>query len=298
MEKQIEKYLDYLLYQKNYSKLTIDGYKDNLNIFKTYIDIEQISYDSITYQDIRPFFNYLNDKKYSKSSISRIVSTVRGFYKYLVKEEIVNDNPFVLVSAPKKDLKLPKFLYYDELENIFLVPDMNTPKGIRDRLILELLYATGMRVSELISIKVNDIYFNNKQIKVMGKGSKERYVFFGDYASKYLKLYIEKARNDLLKKPNDYLLINNKGTNLGDRGIRVIIDEIIKKSALDINISPHTLRHTFATHLLNEGCDILSVQELLGHSSLKATQIYTHVTDEKLKDIYLHTHPRSNKKFK
>ena len=178
MEKQIEKYLDYLLYQKNYSKLTIDGYKDNLNIFKTYIDIEQISYDSITYQDIRPFFNYLNDKKYSKSSISRIVSTVRGFYKYLVKEEIVNDNPFVLVSAPKKDLKLPKFLYYDELENIFLVPDMNTPKGIRDRLILELLYATGMRVSELISIKVNDIDFNNKQIKVMGKGSKERYVFF------------------------------------------------------------------------------------------------------------------------
>ena len=297
MKEQIDKYLEYLLYQKNYSNSTIEGYKDNLNIYSIYLNIENLSYDEITYQDIRPFFNYLSDKKYSKSSIARIVSSVRGFYKYLVKEEIVNDNPFLLVSAPKKDLKLPKFLYSNELESMFLIPDMNNPKGIRDRLILEILYATGMRVSELINIKLNDIDFKNKQIKVMGKGSKERYVFFGDYANKYLNLYINNARNELIKTPNEYLLINNKETKLSDRGIRVIINEIIKKSTLDLNVSPHTLRHTFATHLLNEGCDILSVQELLGHSSLKATQVYTHVTDEKLRDVYLHTHPRSNKKL-
>lgn len=297
MQKWLEEYMNYLLYQRNYSIHTIRSYQENLDLFFKYLKIENLSYNNLTYQDIRPFFNYLANKKYSNASTAHIISSIRGFYKFLNRQNVITLNPFALVSTPKQDKKIPKFLYYDELEILFQVPDLTTSKGIRDRLILELLYATGMRASELVSVKVSDIDFSNKQIKILGKGNKERYVYFGDYALEYLNLYLNQAREKLLKHPSDYLLINNKGTPLETRGVRVIINDLINKSSLDTKISPHALRHTFATHLLNEGCDILSVQELLGHQSLKATQIYTHVTDEKLKNVYLHTHPRSNKKI-
>ena len=171
--------------------------------------------------------------------------------------------------------------------------DLTTPLGIRNRLIIELLYATGLRVSELTSLKINDINKTDKEIRVDGKGSKERIVFFGEYASKYLELYLSKSRGQLLnKKRSDYLLINNKGDNITSRGIEKIIDDIVKKAALKHNISPHVLRHTFATDLLNNGADLKSVQELLGHSSLSTTQIYTHITNERLRSVYLKSFPR------
>lgn len=298
MNNKINKYMDYLKYQRNYSEKTIDSYYRELDIYKSFLDREHLLYNDITYDDIGAFFKYLDDMKYSKNSIAHIISVVRGFYNYLIRENVVLANPFNLVKSPKKDKKIPKFLYYNELEQLFSVPDVSTSMGARDRLILELLYATGMRVSELVNVKVSDIDFNKKQIKVLGKGSKERYVFFGDYALEYLNLYLNDAYKKLNKHKIDYLFINNKGTQLGERGVRVILDDLIKKGSLDMNISPHTLRHTFATHLLNEGCDILSVQELLGHSSLKATQVYTHVTDERVRNVYLHTHPRSMMKVK
>lgn len=300
MKDKIDDYLKYLKVQRNYSNYTIENYNEDLIFFKSYLEKENLDYTKIEYKDIRTFFNFLDENKYSKNTISRKISAIRSFYKYLARNNYISYNPFSLVSSPKKDQKLPKFLYYNELEVLFNVPDLNTPLGIRNRLILELLYATGMRVGELENIKIEDINFNEETIKILGKGNKERICYFTDCAKKYLKLYIEKSRPILLnnKKNIEYLLLNHNGTKLTSRGIRLIINDIIDKSSLDTKISPHTLRHTFATHLLNEGCDILSVQELLGHESLKATQIYTHITNEGLRNVYFKSHPRNSKKIK
>lgn len=299
MKKMINKYIDYLCYQKNYSNYTTENYKEDLLFFYDYLEKECLNYLDIKYQDLHLFFNYLDSFKYSKNTISRRISSIRSFYKFLVRNKYIDYNPFELVSLPKKDKKLPKFLYYNELETLFEIPDLKTPLGVRNRLILELLYATGMRVGELENIKINDINTSEKNIKILGKGNKERIAYYGDYVKEYLSLYLKSARKILLKNKldEDYLLLNNNGTRLTSRGIRLVIDDIINKSCLDTKISPHTIRHTFATHLLNEGCDILSVQELLGHESLKATQIYTHITNETLKNVYLKSHPRSNKKI-
>ena len=297
MDKDIELFFDYLLYQKNYSLHTIKSYKEDISMFKEYLDKENISYLDIDYQLIRAYMQELDKKKLSSSSIGRKLSGLRSFYKYLARNKKIKSNPFTLVKSPKKEHKLPKFLYYNELESLFLIPDLSDSFGIRDRLILELLYATGIRVGELELLKIKDINETNKTIKIFGKGSKERIVLFGDYAKEILNLYLKDARPNLEKEKSEYLLLNHLGNRLTARGIRFILDKIIDKSSLDTKISPHVLRHTFATHLLNAGCDIVSVQELLGHESLKATQIYTHITSEGLRNVYLKTHPRSNKKI-
>ena len=297
MEKLLNSYLEYLLYQRNYSKYTIENYKEDIMLFNEYLNKESLDFLDITYQDVRLFFNFLEEKKFEKTTIARHISSLRNFYKYLVRNNYINSNPFELVSSPKKDKLLPKFLYQNEIEELFLIPDLNDPLGIRNRLILELLYATGMRVGECEYIKLNDINFKEQSIKILGKGNKERYVYYGRYAKTYLELYLEKSRPILNKNNSEYLLLNKNGTRLTSRGIRLILDKIIEKSSLKVHISPHTLRHTFATHLLEAGCDILSVQELLGHESLKATQIYTHITNENLKKVYMNAHPRSGKKI-
>ncbi len=295
---ELDKYLDYLKVQKNYSINTIINYRDDILEFFSYLDKESLDFLDIEYSDIRLYFNYLDEKKFSKTTIARHISSVRNFYKYLVRNEKVKSNPFNLVSSPKKDKKLPKFLYSNELEELFSIPDLNDVLGIRNRLILELLYATGIRVGECEYIKLSDIDFSNRSIKILGKGNKERYVYFGRVALEYLNFYLDKSRPFLDTKNSPYLLLNKNGSRLTARGIRLILDKIIEKSSLKLHISPHTLRHTFATHMLEAGCDILSVQELLGHESLKATQIYTHITDERLKKIYLDAHPRSKKEIK
>ena len=196
---------------------------------------------------------------------------------------------------PKRDKRLPKFLEYNELEEIFKVPDLNTPLGKRDSLILEMLYATGMRVGELVNIKVSDINHSNKTIKILGKGNKERLAYYNKITEKRLNDYLENGRPKLIKKSTDYLFLNNSGDKLTTRGVELILDKTIKKTSLSKHLTPHMLRHSFATHLLNEGCDLLSVQELLGHASLSATNIYTHVTNDRIKDVYLKTHPRARK---
>ena len=292
MDKHIEKYLDYLLYQKNYSKNTILNYEEDLNFFKNFLDDRKISFLDLEYKDIRSFYNYMDSLKYSKNTISRKVSSIRSFYKYLARDGDIPYNPFSLTNGPKKDKLLPKFLYYNELEDLFEACDMNTFLGIRDRLILEMLYATGMRVGEIETVKEKDINFSDNSIKVLGKGSKERIVYFGEYAREILDLYLEKKTDK-----NEYLFINNNGGRLTARGIRYILNKIVDKTSLNTKISPHMLRHSFATHLLNEGCDLLSVQELLGHESLRATQVYTHVTNDRLKDVYLKAHPRNKERI-
>ena len=198
-----------------------------------------------------------------------------------------------LSSNPKLDKKLPKFLYYEELEQILNIPDKKTPLGQRDALVLELLYSTGIRVSELVNIKIKDINRSNRTIKILGKGNKERYVLYGKYFDDILDLYLKDGRLNLLNNNNEYLILNHLGNKITDRGIREIINRIIKKGQLEFNISPHVFRHTFATHMLENGAELRCVQELLGHENLSTTEIYTHVTNERLRNVYLNTHPRA-----
>ena len=300
MQKQrkiVKDYLDYLKYEKNYSKYTIINYSDDIEEFLDYIESEGLEFDKIVYSDIRFYLMYLKDNKQdNNSSIDRKLSSLRGFYKYLANNNIVKTNVFSLVNGPKKAKKLPRFFEYNELEELFNACDLSTSLGQRDRLILEMLYATGVRVGELVSIKVKDMDRSSRSMLILGKGNKERYVTYGDYCSDILDLYLNDAYNKLNIKNSEYLFLNNNGGELTDRGVRYILDQVIKKTSLKKNISPHMIRHSFATHLLNEGADLLSVQKLLGHESIKATQIYTHVTTDRLKEVYFRSFPRAKKK--
>ena len=294
--KELNDYLDYLKYQKNYSEYTINNYKHDIIEYLEYIQSEGLEFKSIEYSDIRFFLMYLKDtKKDDNTSINRKLSSLRGFYKYLANEKIVKSNVFSLVNGPKKSKKLPRYFEYNELEELFNVPDTRTPLGQRDSLILEMLYATGVRVGELVNIKVSDIDLGRRNIIILGKGNKERYVTYGEYCEDILKTYINTGRVSLNVKQSDYLFLNNNGGQLTDRGVRFILDKLIQKTSLNKNISPHMIRHSFATHLLNEGCDLLTVQKLLGHESIKATQIYTHVTTDRLKEVYYNSFPRAKK---
>lgn len=294
-EKIIDDYLEFLKYQKNYSDYTIKSYETDIMEYFNYINSEGLNYKDIEYSDIRFYLMYLKDKKDNNASIDRKLSALRGFYKYLVNENILHNNVFSLVNGPKKSKKLPRYFDYNELEEMFLIPDTNTSLGQRDLLLLEMLYATGCRVGELVSIKVKDIDFNRRNILIVGKGNKERYLNYGEYCEDILNKYLIDGYISLNKNNSDYLFLNNNGGVLTERGVRFILDKIIKQTGINKNISPHMIRHSFATHLLNEGCDLLTVQKLLGHESIKATQIYTHVTTDRLKEVYFHSFPRAKK---
>lgn len=291
--KYLSEYLEYLKYQKNYSDETIHSYSIDIEEFLDYINSECINICEVGYDVVKAWLINLDEKKNKSTTVSRKISSLRGFYKYLINNKVIDSNPFSLVSLPKKERHLPRFFYYNELEEMFQVPKLNTALGQRDRLLLEMLYATGVRVSELVNIKVSDI--NGEEIKVLGKGNKERIVEFGDYAESILELYLNEGYKSLNVKKSEYLFLNNRGGKLTTRGVRYILDNIINKTTIDKKISPHMLRHTFATHLLNEGCDLLTVQELLGHESLTATSIYTHITNDRLKEVYFKCHPRAKK---
>lgn len=293
--KVIDDYLEFLKYQKNYSDYTIMSYENDITEFFNYINSEGLNYKNIEYSDIRFYLMYLKEKEDNNSSIDRKLSALRGFYKYLVNEGIVHNNVFSLVNGPKKSKKLPRYFDYNELEEMFLIPDTNTALGQRDLLLLEMLYATGCRVGELVSIKVKDIDFNRRTILIIGKGNKERYLNYGEYCEDILKKYLKDGYLSLNINKSESLFLNKNGGVLTERGVRFILDKIIKQTGINKNISPHMIRHSFATHLLNEGCDLLTVQKLLGHESIKATQIYTHVTTDRLKEVYYHSFPRAKK---
>ncbi|MDD2518561.1 MAG: tyrosine recombinase XerC [Bacilli bacterium] len=297
MDRLKEKFIDYINDEKKYSSHTVIAYCNDLEEFLIFIKNQNIdNIKNIDYSTIRQYLTVLYNKKYTKKTISRHISTLRSFFKYLLISKVISKNPMTLVSNPKIDKKLPNYLHNNELEELLEVPNINTPLGFRNKLIIELLYSTGIRVSELVNIKIPDINFYEMTIKVMGKGSKERYVIFGNVLKKMLIEYISDQRLQLLKgKLSDYLLINKNGTNLSDRGIRLIIDQIVKKSSLNKKVSPHVIRHTFATEMLNNGADLKIVQELLGHSNLSTTQIYTHISNERLRKVYLDNHPRAKK---
>ena len=292
----LDSYLDYLLYQKSYSKYTVSSYKTDIIEFLNYCKKECIDYEKIEYSDTRLYLMYLKDARGdNNSSINRKLSSLRGFYKYLVNKNVIENNVFALLNGQKKSKKLPRYFEYNELEELFKVPDTSKATGQRDLLILEMLYATGVRVGELVNIKLKDINKSDRKILILGKGSKERNVEYGEYCEDILNKYIKEGRLSLLKKENEYLFLNHLGDKLTERGVRYILNDLIKKTTITKNISPHMLRHSFATHLLNEGCDLLSVQKLLGHESISATQVYTHVTTDRLKEVYYNSFPRAKK---
>lgn len=298
MNKDLIKFLNYLKVEKNYSEYTIKNYEIDINDFILYCDRNKLNIYSITYKEIKSYLSNLFDLKYKSTTISRRISALRTFYTYLYKSKLVDKNVFKYVTLPKKEKKLPKYLSNDDVSNIFNSIKLNSPIGIRNRLVLELLYDTGIRVSELCNIKLNDIELTNKTIRVLGKGRKARIVCFGDICKEVIDMYLEDSRPILLNnKQNDYLIIGayKKDVGISVRSVQSIVDKVIKDAAIKKKISPHVLRHTFATHMLNEGCDILIVKELLGHSSLDTTGIYTHISNERLRHVYLNNHPRAKK---
>lgn len=287
----ITKYIDYLKYEKKLSLNTISSYSDDLNIFILSINNKDLL--KIDTKEIQIFL----EKEYEKSSRTKAhyITVLNNFYDFLIKENITKTNPLSNIKLPKIEKKLPDYLTVEEVNKLLDFP-LNNAYDFRNKAMLELLYATGIRVSELINLRISDIDFTNDYIRIIGKGSKERIVPFNDISKKYLILYINDYRPILLKrKTNEFLFINNLSNQISRQGFFKILKEICFKQGINKNVSPHTLRHSFATHLLNNGADLRIIQELLGHSDLSTTQIYTEVLNEKLKKDYESSHPRAKK---
>ena len=302
MKEHINSYISFLKNEKNYSHNTIISYKNDLlqllNYLKDYKIIKRNNIQFIDRSIMRKYIVYLKKCDYSVRSICRKISTVRSFFKFLSREGIVDINPTINLITPKIKKKLPSFLYLEEINKLIETPTGHTISGIRDRAILELLYGTGMRVGELVNLNISDIDLYEKTVRVFGKGSKERILPLGNPSIKAVKKYLT-VRNifrkniSINKNDLDALFLNRFGGRLSARSIRRLIIKYMKIAGLNKKISPHVLRHSFATHLLGGGADLRSVQELLGHESLSTTQIYTHITKERLKVIYKKSHPRS-----
>ena len=293
--KYIDMYLEYLKIERKYSDKTIISYKDDLIEYNEFLLNNFTNILSISSEISYKYMKYLYDRGITKSSISRKLSSIRGLYNYLIREDITKDNYFNNISNPKREKYLPKFLKDSELEKLFSVCNDDTPIEQRDTLIIELLCATGIRVSELVNIKIKDINRKEKLIKVLGKGNKERIVIYNNHTKKALDTYLKDGYNYFNKKSSEYLILNKNGNKLSERYIREIINKKVSQASLDIKISPHTLRHTFATDILENGMDLMTVKELLGHESLNTTSIYTHITNEQIKKTYNLAHPRAKK---
>ena len=283
-------YLDYLNYVKIHSLNTINNYKIDLVDFYEFNNKKILNVDK---NIVNKYMQYLYDKGVSKKTIARKLSSVRSFYNYLYKKGIVSNNYFVRIKNPKMDKGLPKLVKETDIDKMFLVPNIKSELGQRNLLIIRMLYATGVRVSELVNIKLLDINFSDRTIRVLGKGSKERIVVFGNNTKEILELYLNNGRHKLDKCNSEYLFLNKDGNRLSDRYVRNIINDIIFKASIEINVSPHMLRHTFATNMLNNGADLVSVKDILGHESLNTTSIYTHVSDDRIREVYNNSHPRA-----
>lgn len=301
-QEAVDQYHNYLESERNYSPNTVNGYLKDIYDFKQFLEAEKYgNLLVIKSENIgRYYISYLVGNNYSRKSIARKISSLRAFYKYLVLEEKIKISYFENIETPKIEKQLPKFLYQNEIEMMFNSIDKSTSIGIRDYAILELLYGSGLRVSELCTITEKNLDFSSEMIKVFGKGSKERYVPMNKRTIEILKQYLHIARPELIRKNElnapDILFVNHHGGPLTTRGVRVILDKIIDKTAEVNHVYPHMIRHTFATHLLNGGADLRSVQTMLGHENLSTTQIYTHISKEQIKNTYMQNHPRQNRK--
>lgn len=282
-------YLNYLKIDKNYSINTINSYKNALTKYYNYIDKKNINFKKIKEKEINDFLTFLS-KNNSPRTVAYTLTVLRNYYNYLIIEKIVGENIFYNIDMPKLEKHLPSVLTYEEVDKLL---DINITDSFsaRNKAILELMYASGLRISETINLKLYDIDLENDIVRVFGKGSKERIVPIGTVAVNALNKYINEYREKMLKnKKSDYLFLNNHGNKITRQGLFKNLKIILKEKGIEKDVSPHTLRHSFATHLLNNGADLRSIQELLGHSSIKTTQIYTHVSSEHLKEQYK-SHP-------
>lgn len=298
-ERLLKTFLEYLESEKNYSMHTASAYKDDILAFMRFLEVERLGYlQSVTSRTTRFYLTTLHDQ-YKPKSISRKISSLRTFYAFLMANGFVEKNVFTELDLPKREKRLPKFVYQNEINQLLNEIDCSTKLGLRDKCLIEFLYGTGARVSEAVSINLKDIDYDERLILLHGKGSKDRYVPLHDNLVKLMREYEIKIRDHLVIKSNEKIqafFLNHHGDRLTTRGVRYILNRVLEKSSDNLKISPHTLRHTFATHLLENGADLRSVQELLGHEHLSSTQIYTDVTKESLKQSYMTAHPRAKRK--
>ncbi len=285
----IDEFIDYLRFEKKYSENTISSYTLDLKKFTNYIKKD---YDKIKKEDIQKYIQNLS-KEESSLSVSRTISTLKSFYKFLEINKYTKTNPLTLISNPKQPKTLPKVLSEKEVNKLLDI-NLKTDFDYRNKAMLELMYGSGLRVSELINLNVNDIDVNNCTVRIFGKGSKERIIPLNEYATEAINNYILYHRTALFKHgENNYLFLNNHGNKMTRQGFFKILKKLAKEKNIKTEFSPHTLRHSFATHLLKYGADLRSIQELLGHSDISTTQIYTHITNEKLQKNYQEYHPHS-----
>lgn len=300
-EELIEQFLNYMSVERNYSEYTISNYRNDIEEFKDYLHREQFgTLDKIEVNNAaRYYLAFLNNKKLRTRSVARKMSSLRSFYRFLINEGIMEVNIFAEINSPKLEKILPKFLYEEEINEMFNSINTDTLLGKRDYAILEFMYGTGVRVSELCSIEIDDIDYINKQVIILGKGNKERYLPLHDLIIDALDIYVNEARLELQmrnkKSISNKLFLNHHGGDLTTRGVRVILENIVKKTSDNFHISPHMLRHSFASSMLNAGADLVTVQELLGHENLSTTQIYTHISKEQVKKEYMDKFPRAKR---
>jgi len=302
MQEVLKKYANHLEAERNASPYTVRNYTRDLVGFLNFLKEKHIlkedprSLEEVDHQILRNYLSQLTRRGIFKTSIARKLSAIRSFYRYLMREGILKSNPLEGTSSPKLDKRLPSFLTIDEVSRLLKAPDLSTPKGVRDRALMELIYASGLRVSELAGLNLEDVDLLNREIRVWGKGSKERVVLMGKPAQRALTSYLNEARPKLLgNRKTSALFLNRNGERILKRRVQKIIEEYARLAGIKKQVHPHTLRHTFATHLLDGGADLRVVQELLGHSSLSSTQIYTHVTKSQARKVYLRAHPMAGK---
>lgn len=301
LDNLVDQFLTHLKVGNHYSAHTLESYGLDLRQFLQFLEGEGInSPEVVNHLLLRRYLAYLKQKALARSSIARKIACVRTFFKFLCKQGYLSENPLLELVSPRREKRLPEFMYPKEINALLTMPDLSTELGIRDQAILELLYSSGLRLSEVVNLKLEDLDLSRCYLRVMGKGSKERVVPLGGVANRILVRYLKEVRPNLLKKadPNfkseNNVFLNYQGTRLSGRSIQRLVVKYLKKLGhLKKKITPHTFRHTFATHLLENGADLRVVQELLGHVDLSTTQIYTHLTKERIRAVYLKNHPRA-----
>lgn len=291
----LDEYLAILRLEKNLSVNTIESYKNDITNLIQFLQNYNIDDpQQIKYNHLALFFEFLKEAGLASSSASRYHSSLKGFFSYLFQNQYITENPVEKIPSPKLSKKLPQVLSINEIESILAQPDVKSKLGLRDKALLEMFYACGIRVSELINIKISGLYFKEEIIRVFGKGSKERLVPIGSSAIMWVTEYLKLSR-PLLEKRNkseNYLFLNTRGTKLSRMGIWKIVDRYVKEAKIDKEVHPHTFRHSFATHLLEGGADLRAVQEMLGHADISTTQIYTHIDRDYIKQVHRDFHPR------
>ncbi|WP_312991157.1 site-specific tyrosine recombinase XerD [Chryseobacterium flavum] len=296
-DEKIKDFEIFLRFERNFSENTLDAYVRDIKKLKDYAeeDLENVGPDSIGYENLQEYIFNLSKQKFSERSQARWISSIKAFFKFLLEDEFREDNPAALLEGPKLGLYLPDTLSLPDINRIIAAIEVNTDLGQRNLCIIEVLYGCGLRVSELIDLKISNINFKEQYIKVHGKGNKTRFVPLADYTADLLNNYIREIRpkGKINKKYEDTLFLNSRGTSMSRVIVFLIIKELTDKAGINKKISPHTFRHSFATHLLQNGADLRYIQEMLGHSSITTTEIYTHLKTEELRDVILSYHPRN-----